>query len=167
MWSSALKSGIDLDPYIENDFRGAAIAEIRIGLEEDVDVTTYADIKFGWRQMREIRLGLEKRLDTSRYANPYYDWEQMREIRLGLEDGLDVTPYATLMYTSSEMRKRRIRLQEVSKEVSFSDGDYEISVTSGGIEAYIKVRLKEGRISQAALDAGQEVRLHHGDTESP
>ena len=147
----ALKAGLDLDPYIENDFRGAAIAEIRIGLEEDVDVTTYADIKFGWRQMREIRLGLEKRLDISKYANPYYDWEQMREIRLGLEDGLDVTPYATLMYTSSEMRKRRIRLQEVSKEVSFSDGDYEISVTSGGIEAYIKVRLKEGRIKRDSL----------------
>ncbi len=147
----ALRAGLELDPYIENDFRGASIAEIRIGLEEDVDVTTYADIKFGWRQMREIRFGLEKRLDISKYANPYYDWEQMREIRLGLEEGLDVTPYATLMYTSSEMRKRRIKLQEVSKEVSFSEGDYEINVASGGIQAFIRVKIKEGRINRDSL----------------
>ncbi len=147
----ALKSGCELDPYIVTDFRGAAIAEIRIGLEEDIDVMVYANIQFGWRQMREIRYGLERRLDISLYANHYYDWEQMREIRLGLEAGLDVTPYATLMFTSNEMRKRRILLEEGAREVSFTEDDYEISIMSGGLEAYITVKIESGKINRESL----------------
>lgn len=159
----ALRNGLELDPYIETDFRGAAIAEIRIGLEEDIDVTTYANIQFGWRQMREIRYGLERRLDISLYANHYYDWEQMREIRLGLEAGLDVTPYATLMFTSTEMRKRRILLEEGSREVSFTEDDYEINIMSGGLEAYIIVKIESGKINRESLmDTLAEHQISYG-----
>lgn len=147
----ALNHGIELDGYIENDFRGAAIAEIRQGLEEDIDVTAYADIKFGWRQMREIRFGLEKRLDISIYANPYYDWEQMREIRLGLAEGLDVSKYSTLMFTSNEMRKRRVILEEGGEDVTISSDDFELNMTSGGIEAFITMKQEGMRIDRESL----------------
>ena len=147
----ALNHGIELDGYIENDFRGAAIAEIRQGLEEDIDVTAYADIRFGWRQMREIRFGLEKRLDISIYANPYYDWEQMREIRLGLAEGLDVSKYSTLMFTSNEMRKRRVILEEGGADVTISSDDFELNLTSGGIEAFITMKQEGMRIDRDSL----------------
>lgn len=159
----ALQHGIELDPYIETDFRGAAIAEIRIGLEEDIDVTSYANIKFGWRQMREIRFGLESRLDIRRYANPYFDWEQMKEIRLGLAEGLDVSSYSTLMYTSSEMRKRRIILSEGAEDVSVSSDDFDVNLTSGGIEAYIIMKKEGEKVNRISLlETLEEFGVTHG-----
>ncbi|MBQ9360653.1 MAG: DUF342 domain-containing protein [Lachnospiraceae bacterium] len=159
----ALKNNIELDAYIEPDFRGAAIAEVRIGLEEDIDVSTYSDIRFGWRQMREIRRGLENRLDISKYANPYYDWEQMREIRLGLAEGLDVSKYSSLMYTSNEMRKRRIILSEGAEDRSVSSDDYELSITSGGIEAYITMKHEGKKLDRNSLIASlDENDVRHG-----
>ncbi len=159
----AINHHVDPDQYIETDFRGAAIAEIRQGLEEDIDVTTYADIKYGWRQMREIRFGLESRLDISIYANPYYDWEQMREIRLGLAEGLDVSKYSTFMYTSNEMRKRRIQLSEGAADVSVSSEDYDLNITSGGIEAYIAMKKEGEKISRDSLIASlAENNVSHG-----
>ena len=159
----ALQHGIELDPYIETDFRGAAIAEIRIGLEEDIDVTSYANIKFGWRQMREIRFGLESRLDIRRYANPYFDWEQMKEIRLGLAEGLDVSSYSTLMYTSNEMRKRRVILSEGAEDVSISSEDFDVNLTSGGIEAYIIMKKEGEKINRnSLLESLEEFGVTHG-----
>ncbi|MBQ9444533.1 MAG: DUF342 domain-containing protein [Lachnospiraceae bacterium] len=159
----AINHHVDPDQYIETDFRGAAIAEIRQGLEEDIDVTTYADIKYGWRQMREIRFGLESRLDISIYANPYYDWEQMREIRLGLAEGLDVSKYSTFMYTSNEMRKRRIQLSEGAADVSVSSEDYDLNITSGGIEAYIAMKKEGEKINRDSLIASlAENNVSHG-----
>lgn len=110
----ALTKGVDIDPYLKSGFRGVSIREIALGLECGVDVGVYAKLEMSWQQMREIRLGLEHRLDTSVYQNVLYGWQQMREIRLGMEDGIPVSEYASLMYTAKEMKKRRLRLTDDS-----------------------------------------------------
>lgn len=107
----ALENGVDIAPYLKPEFLGVSIREIMLGLECGLDVTIYAKTGMSWQQMREIRLGLEHHLDISVYENPFYGWQQMREIRLGLEEGLPVSDYSSLMYTAKEMRKRRLRLQ--------------------------------------------------------
>lgn len=113
----ALEKGISLEGYITSAYRAPSIAEIRIGLECGVTVEDYASEKYSWQQMREIRLGMEHRLDIEQYYSPLYSWKQMREVRLGLEKGIDVSEYRKLRYTAREMRKKRLAiLDEIYRE---------------------------------------------------
>lgn len=106
----SLERGVDIAPYLSLWYRGASIHEICLGLEEKIDVSLYAKEDMNWQQMREIRLGLEQRLDVGIYLNKFYSWQQMREIRLGLEKDLPVEIYSSLMYTAKEMNKKRLDL---------------------------------------------------------
>lgn len=111
----SLERGVDIAPYLSLCYRGASIREIYLGLEEKIDVSFYAKSDMNWQQMREIRLGLERRLDVSEYLNTFYSWQQMREIRLGLEEDLPVETYSSLMYTPKEMHKKRLDLLDKQK----------------------------------------------------
>lgn len=112
----SLERGVDIAPYLSVCYRGASIREICLGLEEKIDVSLYAKSDMNWQQMREIRLGLERRLDVSVYLNTFYSWQQMREIRLGLEQDLPVETYSSLMYTPKEMNKKRLDLLDKQKQ---------------------------------------------------
>lgn len=106
----------DFPKYINKQYRGESLKEIRLGLESGVDVTRYASLEYGWEQMREIRLGLEARVNTRVYEKPLYNARQMREIRKGLQEGLDVGYYTSMVYSSREMRTRRHAMLDVLKK---------------------------------------------------
>ncbi len=108
----------DFVRYINRQYRGESMREIRLGLAEGVDVTHYASLEYSWQQMREIRLGLEARVNTRIYEKPLYLAQQMREIRKGLEEGLDVSYYTSMVYSSREMRLRRRALLGLKKNRS-------------------------------------------------
>jgi hypothetical protein len=127
----ALEEGLDIHPFLFPVLRGAAIRQIRKGLEMGLDVSVYAKPDLRWKQMQEIRLGMENRLDISQYRNPLYSWQQMHQIRLGLENGLDVSDYKSFMYTEKEMEKRRLRLQEERFPSKGKDGWYEFLFDTG------------------------------------
>lgn len=142
-----------MDPYLTNEYRGVAIRQIRLGLEEGLDVARYAKIEYSWRQMREIRLGMEGRIDTTLYENPLYFASQMKELRVGLEEGLDVSEYHSLMYTVTDMKRIHMRLlEELAMEIvqgsreTLHFEDFLISVSSDGMEAYLEIFAKDDRI---------------------
>lgn len=140
----AMENGVDIQPYLQPEYRSACLKEIVIGLMKGLDVSIYANHNYTWRKMREIRLGLEQHLDVSRYLDPLYSYWQMREIRLGLKDGLDVSDYDSFMYTAKEMRNRRLKLKkrkklfEVSKDWTvLSSEDYDLCISPDGLKAYL------------------------------
>lgn len=158
-----LEKGLNIEPYLQKEFRGAAIAEICKGLERGLDVSSYAKLEFSWQQMREIRRGLEKRIDVSAYTDSYYRWQQMKEIRLGLESGIDVSSYSTLMYTASDMKKKRLLLmgyiaesdtgkrdqrQETEEEKSLH---ISITVSEDEMEAYLTITDAGGKYNKDKL----------------
>ncbi|MCR5675216.1 MAG: FapA family protein [Lachnospiraceae bacterium] len=104
--------------YINRQYRGESLKEIRLGVKEGLDVTRYASVDYSWEQMHEIRLGLEARVPTQYYEKPLYRAQQMREIRKGLEKGLDVSYYTSMVYSSKEMRIRRLAMQKVMDQKS-------------------------------------------------
>ncbi len=127
----AIKNRVkDFKTYINRQYRGESLKEIRLGLEEGVDVSRYASLEYGWEQMREIRLGLEARVNTAIYEKPLYNSRQMREIRLGLQEGLDVSYYTSMVYSSREMRMRRHAISSVVK--NDAQGDVEQALTGVG-----------------------------------
>lgn len=106
----ALENGVDIAPYLVKEMRGVAISQIRLGLERGIPVEEYAKICYSWNQMRELRLGIEKRLKIEQYSNPMYSWQQMRELRLGLEYGLDISSYKSFVFTARDMERKRNEL---------------------------------------------------------
>ncbi|MCR4764485.1 MAG: FapA family protein [Lachnospiraceae bacterium] len=120
--------------YINRQYRGESLKEIRQGLLAGLDVSHYASLEYSWEQMHEIRLGLESRVSTQIYEKPLYRPQQMREIRKGLEAGLDVSYYTSMIYSSKEMRMRRLAMQEVmSKKGEQGDMEQALSETNQGI----------------------------------
>ncbi len=119
--------------YINRQYRGESLKEIRLGLQEGLDVSRYASLEYGWEQMREIRLGLEARVNTAIYEKPLYNARQMREIRLGLEEGLDVSYYSSMVYSSREMRMRRRAIASVVSKDAHADVEQALKGVGQGI----------------------------------
>lgn len=148
----------ELDQYLNPVFRGVAIREIRIGLQEGLDVSVYANLEFDWQQMREIRRGMESRIDYMIYAKPLYDWHQMKEIRIGLELGLDVGTYKSLMYPWREMRKRRMHLveygnipQETEQIKGKKSDQFLVSIRENDMEAYLTVYAGDSVVTESEI----------------
>ncbi|MCR5092825.1 MAG: FapA family protein [Lachnospiraceae bacterium] len=130
--------------YINKQYRGESLKEIRIGIREGLDVSHYASIEYSWKQMREIRLGLEARVNTKIYEKPLYRPEQMREIRLGLEAGVDVNYYTSMVYSSREMRLRRHAIEAVlKKKGEQEDVQSALSSVGQGVNTSTHVENKE------------------------
>ena len=117
----ACEHGIGIKPHINVELRGVSIEQISKGLALGLDVSVYGNLDYNWQQMRQIRHGLQARLDLKYFCNPMYTWEQMQEIILGLKDNLDVTKYNSLIYSAGDMKRiREEMLSQKEKETAVS-----------------------------------------------
>lgn len=115
-----LKSGVDVDQYLDPKWYWYEMQEIRRALEEHVDIVKYLD-KFDWMQLGEIRKGLVAKVDVSIYADTKYVAEQMRQIRKGLISQVDVTYYLLENYDWFQMEEIRKGLEEKIDVTVYAD----------------------------------------------
>ena len=155
----ALEDKVDILPYIDK-FDWMQLGEIRKGLVANIDVSIYADIKYVAEQMRQIKKGLISKVDVSHYLLEKYDWFQMEEIRKGLEENIDVTIYEDPKNEYMLMRQLRLALAAGIDVMPYIDKGYRWS-TMQSIRHFLQRKIDPTPYLKAGYDDEQLEQIYN------